>query len=353
MGERILKIIQAGIRAPSGDNCQPWRFEVEGDRIDLFNLPERDTSLYNYKQRASLVAHGACIENMSIAASNFGFKAGITYFPIPEDQDHVARLKLVNGEITGDPLFSFVSERTINRKRYKPENLSPEAMDCIRQTTLNSDIQGCSFRLLLGSEKETAAEIVALNDRLVFENAYLHRFLFEHIRWTLAEAERTKDGLDIRTLELAPQDRMIFPLLKSFCLVSLIGMFGATKMIAANAKNLLLSASSAGIITIQDTSCESWINAGRLLERAWLEATRQHLSFHLMTGMTLMVQRVRDGVVDGLTGRNISLIKRAELLLREVAGLESEVALLFRVGKAEPPSATSFRRDYDDCTNRY
>lgn len=63
--EDIKKILEAAVQAPSGDNSQPWRFEIR-DRdgeIRIFNIPERDKSLYNYGQMASCVAHGALIEN--------------------------------------------------------------------------------------------------------------------------------------------------------------------------------------------------------------------------------------------------------------------------------------------------
>ena len=35
VSEVVRKIIEAGIRAPSGDNCQPWRFEVRGSEVDV------------------------------------------------------------------------------------------------------------------------------------------------------------------------------------------------------------------------------------------------------------------------------------------------------------------------------
>ena len=59
----IQRILEAGIQAPSGENCQPWRFRSRNDFIDLFNLPERDTSLYSWGQRASYFAHGTLLEN--------------------------------------------------------------------------------------------------------------------------------------------------------------------------------------------------------------------------------------------------------------------------------------------------
>ena len=343
MDEQIRTIIAAGIKAPSGENCQPWRFQVGENRIDLFNVPERDTSLYNYKQRASLVAHGACMENMLITAAKQGCRAELSCFPTPDNEQHVAGLNIYSGETLDDPLFAAISERTINRKPYKGGDLSPKAADNIHQAAINKGIQGSSLRLLQGGDKIAVADIVALNDRVVFESLHLHGFLFEHIRWNPEEAERARDGLDIRTLELAPPDRMLFPLLQNFGFVKFIRMFGTTKIIAANARKLMLSASAAGMITIESTSAESWFNAGRMLERVWLEATRQGLAFHLMTGITLLIQRVRDGVIEGLDSDNISLIKQADALLAGVSGAELPVALLFRIGNADPPTVRSFR----------
>ena len=346
MDERIRTIIEAGIKAPSGDNCQPWRFLVNKNRIDLFNIPERDTSLYNYKQRASLVAHGACIENMLITARTLGLSAELQQFPTPGDEQHVASITLQPAETVADPLYSSISERTINRKKYAGGSLSADAIERLR----NSATGVSGAQLILFQERDkiaAAADIVALSDRLVFENKYLHGFLFDHIRWTAAEAEYTQDGLDLRTLELAPPDRLLFPLLKSFGFVSFIGTFGVTKIIAANARKLMLSASAAGMIMIENTSAEAWFNAGRLLERIWLEATRQGLSFHLMTGITLLVQRCRDGATGELTQINSKLVDTADVLLREVTASTSPVALLFRIGASQPPAARSLRKDID------
>ncbi|MBT1070911.1 nitroreductase [Pelotalea chapellei] len=340
MKDYIQKIISAGIMAPSGDNCQPWRFEQDGNRIDLFNVPERDTSLYNYKQRASLIAHGACIENMLISARKHSCRAELKYFPMPENEQHIARLNFTPGEAEEDPFFTAISARTINRKPYKGGKLPAKAIDNIHQAATGAGISGCSLKLLENSAKDAAADIVALSDRLVFENPLLHRFLFDHIRWNPEEAERTRDGLDIRTLELAPADRMLFPLLKNYDLVRFIRMFGATRVIAANARKLMRSSSAAGIITIADTSPENWLNAGRMLERIWLEATRQGLAFHLMTGITLLVQRE---TTQGLDNSNLSLVKKARILLSKASGSELPLALLFRIGTCDQPTVRSLR----------
>jgi hypothetical protein len=349
MEQQLKEIIAAGIKAPSGDNCQPWRFRVLKDRIELFNVPERDTSLYNFRQRASLVAHGACVENMLIAARALGFSAELSAFPNPGEDQHVATLTLQPApEPTPDPLYGAISERTINRKKYAGAALAADAAERLEKAA--QGVPGARLILLRERAKvAAAADVVALSDRLVFENPLLHGFLFHQIRWTAAQAEASGDGLDLRTLELAPPDRLLFPLLKNFGLVNLLGKFGVTGIIAANARKLMLSASAAGVIVIKDTSPESWLAAGRLLERVWLEATRQGLAFHLMTGITLLVQSCRDGASDGLSQGNRALVARADALLSEMSAGAAPVALLFRVGTCAGPSARSLRQGVDDA----
>lgn len=346
MDSKLRNIVAAGIRAPSGDNCQPWRFRIRENSIDLFDVPQRDTSLYNYRQRASLVAHGACLENMAIAASALGYAAQMELFPTPGDDRHVARMALTPSAPAQEPLYGSIAERTINRGAYCGGSLSATAAESLEQAARCVD--GARLTLLTRRDQmAVAADVVALSDRLVFENELLHGFLFDHIRWSAAQAEKALDGLDLRTLELAPADRLLFPLLRSFPLVRVLGFFGVTGIIAANARKLMLSASAAGMITIPDTSAPSWVAAGRQLERVWLEATRQGLCFHLMTGMTLLVQRTRDGAAEGLSEGNRSLVQKADELLKGVGASKAPVALLFRLGKGGEPSARSLRKDLD------
>ena len=343
MYQLLGKIIEAGTRAPSGDNCQPWRFQAGKNSIDLFNVPSRDNSLYNYRQRASLIALGACIENMLIAAAHLGLETQVAYFPEPDDQQHVARVSLFQGTNLSDSLYPAIAERTINRKEFSGGALSTVQTLALRASA--RQVSGATLLLHQDAQKiSEAAELVACSDRLVFENPFLHGFLFDHLRWTPAEAENSRDGMDIMTLELAPQNKFIFPLLKHFNFVRLVHGLGATRLIAANARRLMLSASAAGLVSITTGSDVSWLSAGRLLERVWLEATRIGLSFHLMTGITLLLQKVREGDVAGLSKSNLRLLNKAEVLLIKLTGDAASAALLFRVGFCGPPSARSLRK---------
>ena len=71
--DTLTKILDLARWAPSGDNTQPWRFEIVDDAlIRVHGNDTRDHILYDYDGHPSHIAHGALLETMRIAASGFG-----------------------------------------------------------------------------------------------------------------------------------------------------------------------------------------------------------------------------------------------------------------------------------------
>ena len=346
---KFKEILESAILAPSGDNCQPWRFEVVGNRIDIFNLPERDTSLFNYRQRASLVAHGALIENILIASSAMGYKAKLTTFPNLANPDLVATVELEeSGAGAGDePLYPFISLRSTNRKLYKSLPLTEEQ----RQSLVSSSkaLRAGEVRLVESEgEKRAVGKVIGLNDRLVFENRHLHAFLFDHIRWSDAEARQTRDGLDLKTLELAPLDALAFRMFRNWSLLQMLNRFGISRIIAGNAEKLALSASTLGIVTVGGNADEDFLTGGRLVQRVWLAATRLGLSFQPMTGIIFLMQRGLDGETEGLASEHLNRVRDAHERLATAFRLKGEtIVMLFRIGHGVAPSARSSRLPVD------
>lgn len=343
---RYQEILEEAVRAPSGDNCQPWRFEVAEDAIRIFNVPERDTSLFNHRQLASCVAHGALLENLRIAASARGYEVAVTIFPDPSTSNLLAVARLSSREPREEPLQPFIAKRCTNRRPYDGTPLSPEARQAL-MASVGNDLQGSLFLTANDRDKAALADVIALNDRLVFENPDLHAFLFEHVRWTPQEAEETRDGLDLRTLELSFPDTMMFPLLKNWSLVKFLSNFGVSKIIAGNARKQALSAAAIGIITVPAGTPSDFINAGMVLERVWLEATRQGLSFQMMTGITFLMLRAVAGELGGFTPEQVKGILEARKAVAAMMGGKGEIAVVFRVGMSLPPTVYSLRQEVE------
>ena len=340
---KFKEILESAILAPSGDNCQPWRFAIRDNCIDIFNLPARDTSLFNHRQMASLVAHGALIENILIASSALGYQPKLSILPEKATTDLIATIELEKSEPGNEPLYPFIRRRCTNRKLYKPEPLNDEQ----RQILVNSskDVGSGTVRLKESEEgKRAVAKLIGLNDRLVFENRHLHSFLFDHIRWSDEEARQARNGLDIKTLELSSLDALAFRLFKNYPLLQALNFFGVSKLIAKNAEKLALSASALGIVTVDGNADREFITGGRLVQRVWLEATRLGISFQPMTGITFLMQRVAEGEVGSLSPSQVGLIGEARHELAAAYNLTNEtVIMMFRIGQGSSPIARSLR----------
>ena len=106
-----------------------------------------------------------------------------------------------------------------------------------------------------------------------------------------------------------------------------------------------LAASAAGLLTFPGRSRQSYFEAGRALQRVWLEATASGWSLQPMTAITYLFERLQDG------GEGLPAPDHAELEALWTAHQETfdthpgeAQAMLFRLHKAGPPSERSLRR---------
>lgn len=344
MDERIAKLLTLAVAAPSGDNCQPWRLALVGDRLQLFNLPDQDTSLYNHGQRASLLAHGALLENLAIAAPGLGLRAEIRLFPDPAAPEHVAEVIFTEGDMVNDPLSDWIERRCTNRKKYVPIPLT----EFQRRELAAAPGDGASAQVHLvhepGAVRALAAQL-AKNDRLVFENPNLHAFLFDHLRWSDQDARRTGDGMDIKTLELAPPDRLAFPLLKHWPLVGILNRLGLPHLIEQTALKLLGSSAGIAGVSLPDLEPATLVQGGRAMQRFWLQATALGLAVQPVAGLALLVQRLRSGNNNELDESQRALITAVGAGLDRAFGSTGRpLVMCFRLGTSAPPSARALRR---------
>ena len=116
-------LLQAAIQAPSGDNAQPWRFRLTGNDIHVFLNPETDVSFFNVRQIASIIACGAALENIRIAAASMGLVSSVQILPEGAQENLMATARIQPGEQAPDPLARHIWTRCTNRRPYKKRPL--------------------------------------------------------------------------------------------------------------------------------------------------------------------------------------------------------------------------------------
>lgn len=345
--EDIKKIIKAGTMAPSGDNIQPWRFEVNDNVIKLFNLPEADNSLYNINQHASLIAHGAVLENMKIKAHSFGYETNISIFPEGETSNLIAAFSIEKG-VSEEDLSLYIEKRTTNRKPYNTNQLNSEQSS--NMLSCSGGYNDAKVLLVEDSEKiKELAKILGLNEQIVLENKQMHDFLFSHVVWSEEEEKEKKSGLYIKTLELKKPQEKMFNLVKNFTILRVLNkLIGISKKVSKENSQIYAQSSAIVAIATEGDTAESYIKAGQLMQRVWLTITKEGLSAGPLMGVILLAQRIRTADTGSLSEKHVNLIKRAYVEIKNIFETKDDtIKAILRIGKSGEPSAYSSRRDPD------
>ncbi|PIT92627.1 MAG: nitroreductase [Candidatus Harrisonbacteria bacterium CG10_big_fil_rev_8_21_14_0_10_42_17] len=344
MKDYLKNILEIAIHAPSGENCQPWRFKIEEDKVFIYNNPKSDESLYNFKQRGSLIAHGMLLENIAIASSVHGYQINIALFPHGDHlQNLVAVVEFQKTVVEHQSLYDSILKRVTNRKRYQRTALALEQRDSILRVG-----SGTGWGKIYLTEEHrhinTLARVGSMNERLVFENSSLHNFLFSHITWTKAEDNNKRVGFYIKTLEM-PMPAKVFRVFQSWSLVKALNRVGFSKTIWKQNAKTYSSSSAMGIIGFRGNSSKDFVLAGRLFQRLWLTTTKEGLSLQPLTGVLFFMQRILEGDYDHFSSHHVELIKSSYDHVVKIFGLSEDVAvpIMFRIGYGGHPSARASR----------
>ncbi|MCP5373313.1 MAG: ThiF family adenylyltransferase [Hyphomicrobiales bacterium] len=129
-GPDMDQILELARWAPSGDNSQPWEFEVTGeDSLRLHVYDQAEDDVYDYNGQPTIISAGMLVESIRIAATSVG--RGMTCRHLSSDGNHhVFEVSLPKQDGIGlDPLYHYVQIRSVNRKSYRRTPLTAAQRD--------------------------------------------------------------------------------------------------------------------------------------------------------------------------------------------------------------------------------
>ena len=338
MNDALHYALEKALKAPSGENCQPWRFVVHGDIVELWNRPERDRSLYNWGQRASYLACGAALENMVLALGEKGYSCDVRYFP-SGDESHVATISM-SQHVEADPLAKWIDERTTNRKPYERTPLIEDD----RKALFDSLVDPAIKLKLVESRGDILAigDVGAVNEVVMLTNKKLRDFFFGHVNWTARQDRERSVGFYIKTLELPAPARGMFKLLSYSKIATIMTSLGVQNLVRNQNATINTSAGAVGALISQSSDPVSFVKTGRAAERVWLAATACGLSVQPLTGVLFMNLMIGQGGDTAFLDSQRALITDAYERARRIFDAQN-ILFMFRIGRAHPPSARSSR----------
>ncbi|MFP5223418.1 MAG: ThiF family adenylyltransferase, partial [Acidobacteriota bacterium] len=189
--EHLIWLAQAAQQAPSGDNCQPWRFQQSGSTLRILLEPREDQSFFNISQLASIVACGAAVQNVLCAAPDIGCQATATLLPDPANQDVLADISVEPAPLQQpDPLADAVWTRTTNRRMYAKRPVEPFSRDEMVSAASPA-------RLLLLHDRDQLNKLGKLlyqADKIRVERRDLHEYFMGMTRFDPPDGSGYDDG---------------------------------------------------------------------------------------------------------------------------------------------------------------
>ena len=351
--ETLARILDLARWAPSGDNTQPWRFEIVDDmRLRVHGSDTRDHILYDFDGHPSQIAHGALLETMRIAATVFGYRSSWSVHSSGDHRSPVYDVRFVaDPALAKDPLADCIETRTVQRRPMQTRPLSDPQRSALVEAI------GPRFSLQLfesGADRRRVAWLLwkSAKIRLTCPEAYpVHK---EIIEW---RARFSKDRIPEQAVGVDPVTaRLMEWVMQSWERVHFFNRFLLGTVAPRIQLDLLPGLLCASHLLLRPErrleTLEDWVELGITLQRLWLTATQQGL--HFQPEMTPVIFRWY-----ARSGRPFSadkaLFQRALQLASEFEHISGanpgdDFGFFARVGTTSVPRSRSIRLDLADLT---
>lgn len=341
------RLLERARWAPSGDNTQPWRFEVVAeDRVVIHGLDTRTDVIYDFDGRPSQLAHGALLETLRLAASRVGLRADWSIRDGCSEEAPIYDVVLVaDPTLRPDPLEAYIEARVVQRRPMRVTALGPGGRETLAAAV------GPAFRLRFfeGFEGRWAVAKLLWHSariRLTMPEAFsVHRSIIEWgARFSDDRIPEQAVGVDPVTARLMRWvmqrwsrvdffNRYLFGTVAPRVQLDLLPALGCAAHV--------LMTPARPLRTLGD-----FVAAGVAMQRLWLaaEAAGMHLQpemtpvifrWYVQAGRSMSSQRGIDAAAQDLAQRFDKLASAAPA---------DDFAFLCRVGFSASPQARSLRR---------
>lgn len=347
----VEKWISYAALAPSGGNVQPWKWLIHKKRVFLFHDKERSHAFLDFRDTGSHFAFGAALENLLIASAKDNYGGAVELFPLPHDHSMVACVHWVDlqdqsaDQKAAIKLFDAMKIRATNRKNKGRVEIPEDQLNEIHQ--LLSHWPDAKLRWMTDDQSmDQLGEIAGEVERLRFIDPRVHHDFLNEIRWSHQEAIKTKDGIDIETLELDETSKAGLSISKDPKASHYLGEWNLGDGLRDPMRSSINSASAVGLITItSDFVPQTFVHGGRLGQQVWLRANDMGLSFQPISPSTFFFNRLLYGKDFDMNKNMKESMQRLFFKFEKLWNLDrnEQMIFMFRLNIAGPPSERALR----------
>ena len=313
----IKAIIAYAAMAPSAHNTQPWKFKTEGHFIKLIPDYSRALPVSDADHHELFISLGCALENLVIAAGQFGYNNNIMY-DLTDGAEEILIHLFEDGLVTGNHLFESIPERHVNRSNFLNAEIPIEALQQLHKVSASENVT-----VSIITNKDLKHRVAELLKQAAYEQFNRKEYKNELLRWIRFNektALKHKDGLRCASMGCPEVNSVIGDFLFTHF---------ATPGGEAKKAELLADESPALVVfAAAKNSKRNWISLGRSFERFALAATRY-----------------------GIAHAHMNMIcEEAELRneLKQIMDINEEPLLLLRIGYSDKVMPASYRHELNE-----
>ncbi len=341
----LHQILDLARWAPSGDNTQPWRFEIVDERhVVIHGRDTRDHCVYDLDGHPSQISLGALIETLAIAASRHSLVTSAARRPgLPETCPTFDVTLAPSPNLLADPLISAIPRRSVQRRP-----LSTRELTAHEQHQLEAAV-GPNHELVWAAGWRNRMRWASLlwhnaGLRLRLPEAFdTHRSIIQwHARFSDDRIPDQALGADALTVVLMRHA------MQSWGRIEFMNKYLGGTIVPRLQMDLLPALACAAHVAIvarqTPNSVDDYVAAGRAVQRFWLTATQLGLQHQPEMTPLIFSRYVREGrrftAQPALQALAQKLAGRLRILLPQRA---DRTIWLGRVGEGAAASARSER----------
>ncbi len=340
------EILQAARWSPSGDNSQPWRFQLlDETHVRVHLLRDSVDNPYDYRDgEPNLLSGGMLMQSLAIAASAFGRTLA---WSLEDDNSWTLDVRFTeDAAVEPSPLLAALPMRSVERRGLGSAPLSPDDKATL-QAALGPDLtviwyEGLATRLKLARLGARATDI-----RLRARETFLvHQKVLD---W---ENERSPTGLPVAAIGLSrAMVRLMRWSTRTFARTQRMNRIFGTSAISLQL-DIIPAARSAALFSVharpdaEPRTPVDLLHFGESLQRFWLAATNRGLAVQPALATLMFADHGARRTL--FTSDRGLLQKSADLAVDFVKayGPADRVHFLGRIGQKHPglPGSRSVRK---------
>lgn len=359
---QLEALVDAAIAAPSAGNNQPWKWYYRNGVLFLFHDKIQSWSWGDYYEMGSHMSLGSALENVRLQADALGLSVEEVIFPLEDNPALIAALKFSprTGDISPDvhDLARNIFVRNTNRKLATRVALDESFYDGMARV-VNVFEPVNLYYTQDEHELDELADIIAECDKVRLLNELGHEEFYHEIRWNKADAQKTKNGVELDAVDITPSEKAGFKVAQDWNAVKLLAQWDKGDAFKKMSLDGIKCASGIVILTIPEFNHRTLIQAGRAAERAWIFANQNNVAVHPMLSTAFFFSRLTHGKGQDLpphVADKLSLLRQRFLKVLSSHGkadfTNQYEVFVMKVAIAPDAGSRSLRKDRSELFNR-